>query len=146
MIQEFRSTLASFFSDCTAGMRKSMAEKTLKNTLIEIKEAAKEYERNKLPAGHEYYQLLYSRATEAVNQFCAEWGEQQATMLMKFPFLYMLEKKANPSVAQETSNTGYMVLGAAGVALAALGIGACLGFGTGVFDVVNHAIKGLFGA
>lgn len=130
----------SFLSDITAPVRKKAAEKALKRQLLSIKEAAKEYEKAKLPAGHPYYHELLTQANDAIHVHCERWAEQEQAVRRTTPFLYNLEKKANGEAS--TGSLGKTVAACFGVLLLCAGVGAALGLGNGVF----HQVVKWFGA
>lgn len=125
------------FQDVRAAAGSWYAKKALKTTLCDIKIAAAEYEKAKLPAGHEYYKNLLTQAHTAIDLFCTQHGESKDAIVMQAPFLFTLEKKANPEIVQQSGLGLGKVIGIFLLTTLAIAVAALLiGMGNGIFHKV----------
>lgn len=139
------SITMEFIENVVNKLNKKMDKASLKKKLLAIREAAKEYERSKLPRGHDIYVRLLEQAEEAITQYSDTWNVDVRNLQMEFPFLHSLRRKAHPELATAASQWGSVLIAVVGLILLGVAIGAVIGVSTGVFDVANQAIKGWFG-
>ena len=116
------------------------ARKTLERNLLRRKELAREYEANRVPAGDNYYKLIYDACQADIAQFCDTYKEDKVLISMQYPFLRSLQAKANP-VSVMDHQSGILAKAFSGLAAVALLLflsGAAAGLFTGGNSIVNH--------
>lgn len=139
---------ASKTSEVVTGKSKSIRESTsawsdrrrLEKNLIERKTLARDYEQNRVPAGHLYYKTIYDGCMADIRQFCAAHNEDVDLTIMQYPFLYSLKTKANPET-DEDRNPGILLKAFGAVAAAAVICflsGAATAMYNGGHQWVNH--------
>lgn len=126
--------------DLTKGIAEWSAKRALEKALLKRKETARDYEANRVPAGHEYYKLLYDACMADIDQFCKTYDHDPKLYAMGFPFLFSLGRKAYPQDIED-ERPGMLTnafAGVIGVVIIAFGLGVAHGMFNGGSTVVAH--------
>lgn len=140
-ISDFTTTHAK---SATGSISAWKDRRTLEKNLLRRKELAREYEQNRLPAGHKYFVTVYDACMADIKQFCQKHDEDVELTTMQYPFLCSLKAKANPD--GEDDRQPHILAKAFGAVAAGAGLCFLSGAGTGLFQGGHNLITKIFGS
>lgn len=118
--------------------------RALESNLLKRKELAREYEQNRVPAGHKYFQDIYAACMDDVRQFCNKHGEDEELTAREYPFLYSLKLKAHPESDDDYHPT--VLLKAFGAVTAVAILCFLTGAATSLYQGGHNLVATLFGS
>ena len=93
------------------GRSRTSLEKTIETCI----NTARAHEQNNVPAGHDYYKMLYKDAVTACSAYCnANAGNTIPRLFAQYPALQVLHDMADPPVTEASGGRGGIVVAVLG--------------------------------
>jgi hypothetical protein len=120
--------------------KQGRSRSSFESGLAGLVDTARAHEQNNLPAGHDYYKLLYKDAVQATVDFCnGNTGLTVPKMFANYPALEVMRNLAEPPVQQASKSS---------IGVATIVIGALLMLVPVVFSLYkaySHTVSHWFG-
>lgn len=129
--------LGDVIGSLTRPIRLRADRQSLHNRLERLRDTFKTYLDAGLPAGHEFYVNLYTRAKKATAEHAERWDLDLAALEMEIPVLYEMQCKAEGTPVRRAS----WFLGVLGTFGLAVGLGLFPAVIASVYDYVRGMLS-----